>query len=132
MNIRYIWFLEYAATLHIEYEHYFSFTVTLLWLRVTLKVSHPTVLVSIKKLILSLNTKCHHLFTSYSTIVTLVSMHSPQSCAVKNNQTVTYFHTHRLYIFIYRYITHANMNSSIVTLNTESFPSDNFSQRFCF
>lgn len=110
MNIRqiYLVFRVYAATLHIEYEHFFQrITVTSLWPRVTLKTSNQTVLVSIKQLILSLNTKCLHLFTTYCIIVILVSMHSPHSYAVKNNLTVTYFHTYRLYIFIYRYMTHA-------------------------
>lgn len=99
----------YAAILHIEYEHFFSedYSDIVMAERETLKSSNQAVLLFIKQLVSSLNTKCLHLSTTYCIIVTLVSMHSLHSYAVKNNLTVTDFHTYRLYIFTYRYITHA-------------------------
>lgn len=93
---RYIWFLECMQQHCIKSMSTFFFFWGLQWHRnnwVTLKTSNQTVLVFIKQPILSLNTKCPHLSTTYCIIVTLVSMHSLLFYAVKNNLTVTYFHT---------------------------------------
>lgn len=71
-------------------------TMTLLLLRVAVKMSSQTVLLLIKPRNFSFNTKCLHLFTTYWRIVTLVPKLSLQPYAVKkkNNLTITFTHTY--------------------------------------